>query len=131
MKNLMMISAAMLLSSNIAVASMADKMISEFQQQGLQANAQAGEALWNRTYIDSKSGQQRSCTSCHGDDLKKTGEHAKTGKLIEPMALTVNAKRLTERKKINKWFKRNCKWTLGRECTSQEKADVLVFLKNT
>ncbi|MEA3244387.1 MAG: DUF1924 domain-containing protein, partial [Pseudomonadota bacterium] len=31
-------------------------------------------------------------------------------------------------KKIEKWFKRNCKWTLGRECTAQEKADFLAYI---
>ena len=44
------------------------------------------------------------------------------------MAPSVNPKRLTDRSKIEKWFKRNCKWTLGRECTPQEKGDILTFL---
>ncbi|MCW8907187.1 MAG: DUF1924 domain-containing protein, partial [Sedimenticola sp.] len=52
------------------------------------------------------------------------------GKAIEPMAPTVNPKRLTEVKQIKKWFVRNCKWTLGRECTAQEKGDFLAYLKN-
>lgn len=44
------------------------------------------------------------------------------------MAASVNPKRYTKMKKINKWFKRNCKWTLGRECTNQEKGDILKYL---
>ncbi|MFK5970948.1 MAG: DUF1924 domain-containing protein [Candidatus Marithrix sp.] len=30
---------------------------------------------------------------------------------------------------IRKWFKRNCKWTLGRECNAQEKGDILKFIQ--
>jgi hypothetical protein len=70
----------------------------------------------------------RACTSCHSNDLTQPGRHATTGKAIEPLAPSVNAKRLTERRRIEKWFKRNCKWTLGRECTPQEKGDLLSFM---
>ena len=90
----------------------------------------AGEELWNKTFVDVKKGDQRSCTTCHTSDLKQPGKHARTGKIIKPMAPSVNPQRLTEVKKIKKWFVRNCKWTLGRECTAQEKGDVLAFLKN-
>jgi len=50
--------------------------------------------------------------------------------LYDPMAPCVNPKRLTERRQAEKWFKRNCKWTLGRACTAQEKGDLLSFLRN-
>ncbi|PLY13882.1 MAG: hypothetical protein C0631_12715 [Sedimenticola sp.] len=103
----------------------------EYQAQGgTNFNATAGEALWNKEFIDAKKGDKRSCTKCHTADLKKPGKHARTGKAIEPMAPTVNPKRLTEVKQIKKWFVRNCKWTLGRECTAQEKGDFLAYLKN-
>ena len=93
-------------------------------------SATAGEVFWNKTFIDAKSGKERNCGSCHTTDLAKQGKHARTGKAIKPMAPSVNSKRLTEVKKIKKWFVRNCKWTLGRECTAQEKGDFLAFLKN-
>lgn len=92
-------------------------------------SATAGEALWNKNFVDAKSGDKRSCTTCHTGDLAKTGKHARTGKAIKPMAPSVNPERLTDVKKIKKWFVRNCKWTLGRECTAQEKGDVLAFIK--
>ena len=92
-------------------------------------NTVAGEAVWNRSFTDAKSGKKRSCTTCHTTDLNNPGKHLRTGKVIEPMAPSANPKRLTEVKKIRKWFVRNCKWTLGRECTAQEKGDVLAFLK--
>ncbi len=129
MRRVMVISAAIFFAGNIAVADVADEMISEFQQQGVQANAERGKLFWDTTFIDKKTGQKRNCASCHGDNLSQAGKHIKTGKVIEAMAPSVNAERLTKRKKINKWFKRNCKWTVGRECSAQEKADILAFLK--
>ncbi len=82
----------------------------------------AGIATWNR------DANGRSCTSCHTNSVHANGRHERTGKIIEPMAPSVNPQRLTSRKKINKWFFRNCKWTFGRECTAQEKGDILLWL---
>lgn len=72
-------------------------------------------------------GQKRSCTLCHGTDLTKSGKHNRTHKVIKPMAPSVNPKRFTDVKKINKWLKRNCEWTFGHECSAQEKGDLLKF----
>ena len=83
---------------------------------------EAGIAAW--TLVSNG----RSCTSCHTDSVHVKGRHKRTGKIIEPMAPSVNSERLTDRKKINKWFLRNCKWTYGRECTVQEKGDILLWL---
>jgi hypothetical protein len=46
------------------------------------------------------------------------------------MAPSVNAARLTDQAKIVKWLHRNCKWTLGRECTPQEKGDFLTYIRS-
>lgn len=91
-------------------------------------SAQRGEKLWNRQFT--VSGQQRSCASCHTANPRQAGKHVRTGKTIQAMAPTVNPDRLIDQSKINKWFKRNCKWTLGRVCTYQEKGDVLDYLKS-
>ncbi len=85
-------------------------------------SAEAGSATWF------KDANGRSCTSCHTDSVHAQGRHERTGKVIEPMAPSVNPERLTDRKKINKWFLRNCKWTFGRECTAQEKGNILLWL---
>jgi hypothetical protein len=114
-----------------AQAGAVSELEAEYQAQGAgNFSASVGEALWNKTFIDAKKGDKRSCTTCHTTDLKQPGKHARTGKAIKPMAPSVNPKRLTEVKKIKKWFVRNCKWTLGRECTAQEKGDVLAFIKD-
>ncbi len=92
-------------------------------------SASAGEKMWRKQFLDKKSGKQRSCQTCHGRDLTKAGKHARTGKVIEPLAPSANSERLTKVKFIKKWFKRNCKWTTGRECSAQEKGDFLEYLK--
>lgn len=81
---------------------------------------------WTREVV--VDGEKMSCASCHGTDFGKSGKHHKTGKNIEAMSSKVTADRYTEEKKIEKWFKRNCKDAWGRECTAQEKADFLTFL---
>lgn len=86
-----------------------------------------GETLWKQEVTDSK-GEKAACTSCHGTNLTQAGEHKKTKKPIKPMAASANAERYTDQKKIEKWFKRNCKDTWGRECTAQEKGDILTYL---
>ncbi len=90
-------------------------------------DAKRGQTLWTKKH-PGKDGKDRQCSTCHGTDLSKDGKHAKSGKLIKAMAPSVNPKRYTKLKKINKWFKRNCKWTLGRECSNQEKGDILTYL---
>lgn len=91
-------------------------------------SAANGEKMWHQTFASAREPLQRSCTSCHGTDLTKPGSHKRTGKVIEPLAPSVNAERFTDETKIEKWFLRNCKWTLGRECTAQEKGDFLSYL---
>ncbi|HED16651.1 MAG TPA: DUF1924 domain-containing protein [Gammaproteobacteria bacterium] len=103
-------------------------MLDVYIQQGaVQPDAQAGKAIWLKTFIAS-DGSIRSCTTCHGNDLKQSGKHVKTKKLIKPMAPSVNPDRLSKTRNIRKWFRRNCKWTIGRECTVVEKASLLAFI---
>lgn len=114
-----------------AQADAVSELEAKYQTQGAgQFSAVAGKAMWNKTFIDAKTGKERNCATCHTTVLTKQGKHARTGKAIEPMAPSVNQKRFTKVKKIKKWFFRNCKWTLGRECTAQEKGDFLAFIKN-
>ncbi len=107
-----------------ANADVIDQKLGEYRAQGAETfTAEAGLALWK-----SDNGG-RSCTQCHGVDPTSVGKHAKTGKAIQPMAPSVNPKRFTDSDKIDKWFLRNCKWTLNRECTAQEKGDFLVWIR--
>jgi hypothetical protein len=89
---------------------------------------QGFSAARGETFFHAKHGGEWSCSSCHTDNPMNEGKHAKTEKLIKPLAPAANAERFTEVKKVEKWFKRNCNDVLDRECTAQEKGDVLTYL---
>ena len=112
-----------LISVSSHASSIAESQLQLYQQQGASvSNPDQGEQLWR-----SKRGE-RSCTSCHGDSPSLVGKHQKTGKAIQPMAVSVNPDRYRDAKKIQKWILRNCKWTFARECSAQEKSDILTWL---
>lgn len=69
-----------------------------------------------------------SCSSCHTDDPTKNGKDDVSEKPIAPLAPAANAKRFTDKTKVENSFRLNCKDVVGRECTAQEKADVLGWL---
>jgi Domain of unknown function (DUF1924) len=122
---------AMLAMHASASAGAVDDLLQQFRAQGAgNFTVAAGERLWERDTIDPKTGKARRCALCHTTDLRRMGEHATTGKAIQPMAPSVNPKRLSDRAKIEKWLLRNCKWTLGRECTPQEKGDALTMIRS-
>ncbi len=117
------------LSSSQAEDSTVNNLLQDYAIQGATtANAEQGKQLWQKTF---NNNGERSCASCHTKNLTQNGKHIKTQKEIKPMSPSVNPERLTDRKKINKWFKRNCKWTLGRECTAQEKTNFLVYIEKS
>lgn len=89
---------------------------------------QGFSAARGEKFFKAKHGQEWSCTSCHTDNPAAQGKHAKTEKLIDPIAPAANAERFTNPKKVEKWFKRNCNDVLDRVCTPQEKGDVLAYL---
>ena len=68
------------------------------------------------------------CASCHTDNPVNPGRHAKTGKDISPLAPAADPRRFTDAARVEKWFRRNCNDVLNRECTAQEKGDVLEYL---
>jgi len=114
-----------------ARADAVDDLLKEYTSEGASNfSAADGKEFWDHNTLNKETKEQRRCSLCHTDDLKAEGKHAVTGKKIEPMAPSVNPKRLTEVAQMEKWFKRNCKWVLNRECTPQEKGNVLVMLRN-
>lgn len=132
MKNhilIMILLASAPLSFSHAENSTVNNLLQDYSIQGAgTVDVEQGKQLWQKVF--NKNGG-RSCASCHTNDLTRNGKHIKTNKEIKPMSPSVNPERLTDSKKVNKWFKRNCKWTLGRECTAQEKANFLVFIERT
>ena len=99
------------------------------QLQRWSAQAQApGRAAQGRVFFQAHHGGEWSCASCHHAPPTTEGRHATTGKSIAPLAPAFNPKAFTDAAKADKWFRRNCKDVLSRECTAAEKADVLAYL---
>lgn len=122
--------AVLLLLPVLVQADAVDTLLDSYRQNGAgDFSAQQGEMRWKQANPNPQSGKDRSCTDCHTKVLTQVGKHVKTGKKIDPMAPSANPERLTDASKIEKWFKRNCNWTLGRACTAQEKGDYLRYLR--
>ncbi|MFQ5644290.1 MAG: DUF1924 domain-containing protein [Thiogranum sp.] len=134
MKNPVLIAALIIaIPADFALAGNAaiDRLLQDYAARGAAgADAARGKRMWDETFRRDGEFPQRSCSSCHTTDLTASGRHVRTNREIKPMAPAANPKRLTDVKKIEKWFKRNCKWTLGRECSAREKADFLAYINN-
>ena len=93
------------------------------QAAGMPAHAARGQAFFNQRH-----GGEWSCASCHGQPPTQAARHAATGKSIAALAPAFNTERFADSVKTDKWFRRNCKDVLARECTAAEKADVMAYL---
>jgi hypothetical protein len=102
------------------------QILAAYQQQAGSASAARGEKFFFAK-LTRANGEVVGCASCHTDNPKATGQ-TRAHKSIEPLAPVANRERFTDPAKVEKWFKRNCKDVLDRECTVQEKADFVAFL---
>lgn len=89
-------------------------------------SAERGKVLFNERHGGGKP-ETPSCITCHGKVPQAMGE-TRAGKPIEPMAVSVTADRYADPAKVAKWFRRNCRSVLGRDCTAQEKGDFITFM---
>jgi len=119
--------AAALLWLGVAAAALAATPAEQLAGYSAQAGAPANAAR-GQQFFTSRHGQEWSCASCHGEPPTGAGKHASTGKPIAAMAPAFNAERFTDTARSEKWFRRNCKDVLARECSAGEKADVLAWL---
>lgn len=85
-------------------------------------------AARGQQFFTNRHGNDWSCASCHTVNPMQSGKHDVTGKVIRPMAPAANPERFTDAAKSAKWFRRNCKDVVGRECTALEKGDILAWL---
>ncbi len=127
-----LLAAVLLLGTRLALqdAHAADTSPAEQVQRWNTAAGQLGDAARGRSFFNTQHGGEWSCASCLGAVPTGAGKHASTGKTIEPLAPAFNPKAFTDQAKVEKWFRRNCKDVLSRECTAVEKADVMAFLTN-
>lgn len=88
----------------------------------------APQAERGRAFFTAAHGGEWSCASCHGALPTAGGKHASTGKAIDPLAPAANPQAFTDAARVDKWFRRNCRDVLQRECTAAEKADVIAWL---
>lgn len=87
-------------------------------------------AARGQQFFTTLHGNDWSCSSCHTRNPMQGGKHAVTGRPIQPMAPAANPDRFTDSAKTEKWFRRNCKDVVSRECSAQEKGDVLTWLQS-
>lgn len=90
-------------------------------------SAERGRALYMGPHQGGNP-ETNACAACHTPDPTAEGRHRKTGRGIEPMAVSVNSGRFTDPDEVEKQFGRDCKNVLGRACTAQEKGDFITFL---
>jgi hypothetical protein len=119
-----------LVSALSARAEQPQDFLTTFATQAKEGNAAFSgfDASRGEQFFKSRQGGDWSCSTCHSDTPTAMGQHIVTRKAIEPMAPSANSERFTNTAKVEKWFKRNCKDVLKRECTAQEKGDVLTYL---
>ena len=91
-------------------------------------SAAAGKAFFLKQHSGGKP-KTPSCKTCHTSSPLRKGK-TRAGKDIAPMALSKTPDRFSDPKKVEKWFRRNCRSVLGRECTPQEKGNFLTFMIN-
>lgn len=90
-------------------------------------SAQRGETLFRARWSGGDA-RTASCTACHTADPRRPGQNAKTGRPIDPVAVSVNASRFTDAATVEKQFTRDCKSVLARECTALEKGDYITYM---
>ena len=110
-------------ASHAADTSAADQLTRWTAEAGAPAQAERG-----RVFFSARHDGEWSCASCHGTPPTTAGKHASTGKTIAALAPAFNPKAFTDSARVDKWFRRNCKDVLSRECSAQEKADVMAYL---
>lgn len=90
-------------------------------------DAARGRALYQGPHTGGKA-ETPACATCHTPDPTRAGQHQKTGRTIEPMAVTANPARFTNAADVEKRFSRDCPAVLGRACTAREKGDFITYL---
>ena len=116
----------LLAATPFAMAATPNELLAEYTAKaGAPASPERGQKFFT-TNFGKEMGY--SCSSCHGAVPVSSGQDLVREKPIPPLAPAANAKRFTDRQKVEFNFKLNCKDVVGRECTAGEKADLLSWL---
>jgi cytochrome c553 len=109
-----------------AMAATPNELLAEYTAKaGAPASPERGQKFFTTNF-----GKEMgfSCSSCHGAVPVGVGQDLVREKAIPPLAPAANAKRFTDRSKVEFNFRLNCKDVVGRECTAGEKADLISWL---
>lgn len=113
----------------------ASSLLDEYRLQAKQENpeftdfsVERGKTLFVTRYASGKP-ETPACTSCHTQDPTQPGQ-TRAGKQIDPLALSRTPDRYRDKRKVEKWFRRNCNSVLGRACSSVEKGDFITFMQS-
>ena len=146
---------ALALCAMPARAASPQELLAAYAEQARQTNpefsgfsAERGKAFYFAEHpVD--TGPPLSCASCHHDDPRKeTFAHQdkipcrachvvfdrwpngvpRMHRQILAFAPSENPERFTAEWKVEKWFEFNCNFLLGRDCTAQEKGDLITWL---
>ncbi|MCM8735759.1 DUF1924 domain-containing protein [Azospirillum sp. A1-3] len=139
MRLLLVLAAVAATTAGIALAATADpnrtKILDGYAAEAKKADpsftgfsADRGRALYLGPHSGGKVAETPACASCHTQNPAGPGRHYRTGRAIEPMAVSVNPKRLTDPAEVEKRFERDCVNVLGCACTAREKGDFITFL---
>jgi mono/diheme cytochrome c family protein len=107
-----------------AQAQAAELLAAYTKQAGGSASAERGQAFFARRF----GRDFESCAACHGALPVKPGKDLVSEKTIAALAPAAAPQRFTDKAKVEYRFSQNCKDVVGRECSAQEKADVLAWL---
>ena len=88
--------------------------------------AEAGRAFYTKKVV--VAGKDLSCSACHTDNPANKGKHNVTGKVIQPMAPSVNPKRFADINKSEIGFAKHCRDLYGKDCSAQDKGDFITYL---
>jgi len=128
MRTLFSFLAAALLGTTLSAGSALAETPRDFLTRFEKEAGAAGVADRGAKFFNDKHGGEWSCSSCHTARPAQPGRHAKTDKVIAPLAPAANVERFADAGKVDKWFRRNCNDVVSRQCSAQEKADVLAWL---
>lgn len=124
------VAAAVLLAPVLALAATPQQLLDGYADDARKADPafRSFSAERGRLFFTSTHGREWRCATCHTDDPRAGGRHASTQKAIKPLAPAANPARFTDPANVEKWFRRNCKDVVGRECTAGEKGDLVAWL---
>jgi len=127
------VACAALYSASAMADTRRDAILAEFLAQARQEDpsftefsAERGKVFFHAKQAGGKP-DTPSCTTCHTETPQAKGR-TRAGKEIDPIAVSGKPTRFTDPAEVGKWFGRNCKSVLGRECTAAEKGDFITFM---